>query len=58
MLQKLSTSIRETVLLVCAQGLTHKEAARVLECPEGTVAWRISKARKILGKNKRSAHQR
>lgn len=48
LLSQLSSTIRETVLLVFAQGLTHKEAAHVLECPEGTVAWRISEARKIL----------
>lgn len=47
-LKKLSASLQETVLLVFAQGLTHKEAAHVLQCPEGTVAWRISEARRIL----------
>ena len=48
LLKKLSSSIQETVLLVFAQGLTQKEAAHVLQCPEGTVAWRISEARRIL----------
>lgn len=47
-LKKLPPTIQETVLLVFAQGLTQKEAAQVLQCPEGTVAWRISEARKIL----------
>lgn len=47
-LKKLSSNIQETVLLVFAQGLTQKEAATVLQCPEGTIAWRISEARKIL----------
>ncbi len=44
----LSATIRETVLLVFGQGLTQREAARVMECPESTVAWRISEARRIL----------
>jgi len=48
LLGRLSTILRETALLVFAQGLTQKEAARVLECPEGTVAWRISEVRRIL----------
>lgn len=47
-LKKLSSTLQETVLLVFAQGLTQKETAQVLQCPEGTVAWRISEARKIL----------
>ena len=47
-LSQLPSAIRETVLLVFAQGLTHKESAAVLNCPEGTVAWRISEARRIL----------
>jgi len=41
----LSPSLRAAVVLVCIQGLAHKEAAEVLGCPEGTVAWRIHEAR-------------
>lgn len=48
LLEKLPENIRETVLLVHAQGLTQKEAAQVLNCPEGTVSWRIAEARKLL----------
>lgn len=55
-LKKLSPTIQETVLLVFAQGLTQKEAAQVLQCPEGTVAWRISEARKILKKLTQNPH--
>lgn len=47
-LGQLPSAIQETVLLVFGQGLTHKESAEVLNCPEGTVAWRISEARRIL----------
>ena len=50
-LDKLSPSHREAVLLVCVQGLTQKEAATVLGCPEGTVSWRISEARKAIAAN-------
>lgn len=48
LLEKLPDPIRETVLLVHAQGLTQKEAAQALDCPEGTVSWRIAEARKQL----------
>ena len=33
------------VLLVYSEGLSHAEAGAVLGCAEGTVAWRISKAK-------------
>lgn len=45
---ELSEQLKETVILVCWQGLTHKEAAEVLECSEGTVSWRIHEARKKI----------
>jgi len=50
LLEKLPLSVREAVLLVHAQGLTQKEAAQVLDCPEGTVSWRIAEARRLLNK--------
>lgn len=34
--------------LVVFQGLTHRQAARVLGCSENTVSWRMHKARKFL----------
>ena len=39
------------VLLVLSEGLSHKEAARVLRCPEATVSWRIFQAKKRLKKS-------
>ena len=39
---------RDAVLLVYAEGRTQAEAGQVLGCAEGTVAWRISKAKKAL----------
>ncbi len=41
----LSPLLRSTVTLVALQGLSHKEAAVVLETTEGTVAWRVHTAR-------------
>jgi RNA polymerase sigma-70 factor (ECF subfamily) len=45
---ELSPTLRTTVTLVALQGLSHKEAAVVLETSEGTVAWRIHEARAQL----------
>lgn len=47
-LDGLSPSLRATVVLVCIEGVPHKEAAAVLGCPEGTIAWRIHEARRRL----------
>ncbi|MEM9071822.1 MAG: sigma-70 family RNA polymerase sigma factor [Myxococcota bacterium] len=47
-LDALSPSLRSAVVLVLLQGLPHKEAAEILGCPEGTVAWRIHEARRRL----------
>ncbi|MEM9189543.1 MAG: sigma-70 family RNA polymerase sigma factor [Myxococcota bacterium] len=47
-LDQLSPSLRTTVVLVLIQGMPHKQAAEVLGCPEGTVAWRIHEARRRL----------
>jgi RNA polymerase sigma-70 factor (ECF subfamily) len=47
-LDALTPSLRATVVLVCLQGVAHKQAAEVLGCPEGTVAWRIHEARSRL----------
>jgi len=45
-LEDLPEGIRETLLLVHAEGLTHAEAARVLEVKESTVSWRLHEFRK------------
>lgn len=47
-LEELSPSLRTTVVLVLIQGLPHRAAAQVLGCPEGTIAWRVHEARKLL----------
>jgi RNA polymerase sigma-70 factor (ECF subfamily) len=45
---ELPEELREAVVLVCGQQMSHKEAGAVLRCPEGTVSWRIHEARKRL----------
>jgi RNA polymerase sigma-70 factor (ECF subfamily) len=44
----LSETLRTTLVLVCVDGQSHADAARILGCPEGTVAWRIHEARRKL----------
>ena len=49
-LGRLPDKQKAAVLLVLAEGLSHKEAAAVLRCRESTVSWRIFAARKKLQK--------
>jgi RNA polymerase sigma-70 factor (ECF subfamily) len=45
---RLKPALRETVVLVAGQQLTHAEAAKVLGVAENTVAWRMHEVRRIL----------
>jgi len=47
-LNALAPDLRETFLLVRAEGLTYREAAQVLEIPQGTVQWRVHEASRRL----------
>jgi RNA polymerase sigma-70 factor (ECF subfamily) len=47
-MDRLSETLRTTLVLVAVDGLSHAEAAEILGCPEGTVAWRVHEARKKL----------
>ncbi len=47
-LDRLSPALRSTVVLVALQHMSHDEAAAVLGCSPGTVAWRIHEARNQL----------
>jgi RNA polymerase sigma-70 factor (ECF subfamily) len=47
-IDKLSDTLRTTLILVCIDGVGHDEAAKILGCPEGTVAWRVHEARRKL----------
>lgn len=47
-IDKLSDTLRTTLILVCIDGVGHDEASKILGCPEGTVAWRVHEARRKL----------
>ena len=47
-MQSLESSLRETVVLVVAEELSHAEAAEILGCAESTVSWRMHNVRKRL----------
>jgi RNA polymerase sigma-70 factor (ECF subfamily) len=44
----LEPSLKETVLLVLSQELTHREAAEILGVAENTVSWRMHEVKKRL----------
>jgi RNA polymerase sigma-70 factor (ECF subfamily) len=44
----LSLTLRTTLVLVAIQGVSHKDAAEILGCSEGTIAWRVHEARRRL----------
>ena len=46
--RRLPARYRDPVILCYLEGRTHVEAARELRCPKGTVAIRLSRARKLL----------
>ena len=45
---RLKPALRDTVVLVAGQQLTHAEAAIILGVAENTVAWRMHEVRRIL----------
>ena len=45
---ELSPSLRVTIVLATVEELPHKQIAEILEIPEGTVAWRVNEARRLL----------
>ena len=44
----LSDTLRTTLILVCIDGVAHDDAAEILGCPAGTIAWRVHEARRKL----------
>lgn len=46
---RLKPALRDTVLLVAGQQLTHAEAAAILGVTEATVSWRLHEVRRRLG---------
>lgn len=49
-LERLGEGMKETALLVHAEGLSHAEAGKVLGVSESTVSWRIHTIRRRLSK--------
>ena len=49
-LTRLDPALRDTVVLVAGEGLTHAEAARALGVAEATVSWRMHELRRRLGR--------
>jgi RNA polymerase sigma-70 factor (ECF subfamily) len=47
-IDKLPDKQKTALILVLSEGLSHKEASKVLKCSETTVSWRIHRARKRL----------
>ena len=47
-LRELKPDLRETAVLVLDEGLSHAEAAEILEVAESTVSWRLMEIRKAL----------
>ncbi len=47
---KLPVKLKEAIILVFSEGMSHKETAQVLGCAETTVSWRIFQAKRKLQK--------
>jgi len=47
-MEKLAPKLREAVVLVYGEELSHREAAKVLGCAETTISWRIFTAKRKL----------
>ena len=45
---RLKPDLRDTVVLVAGQQLTHAEAAEILGVAEATVSWRMHEVRRLL----------
>lgn len=52
----LKPPLPETALLVLAEELSHAEAAKVLDCKESTVSWRMHEIRKQLTEMMEGGH--
>lgn len=47
----LPPKLKEAVILVFCEGLSHRQAAEILGCAENTVSWRVHEARKKIEKS-------
>lgn len=51
LVDKMGKGFRETLLLVYAEGMSHKEAAEILGLKESTVSWRLHEIKKQLNQH-------
>lgn len=49
---RLKPALRDTVVLVAGQELTHAEAAEILGVAESTISWRMHEVRRLLGEER------
>ena len=54
--QSLPNREKSALLLVMSEGLSHKEAADIMQCKESTISWYIHEARKKLKKLEDLSH--
>jgi RNA polymerase sigma-70 factor (ECF subfamily) len=47
-LSELSPTLRITLILATIEDMPYKQIAQALEIPEGTVAWRVNQARRLM----------
>ena len=45
---QLSPTLRVTLVMATIEAMSHKQIASILGVPEGTVAWRVNEARRLL----------
>ncbi|HVV86701.1 MAG TPA: sigma-70 family RNA polymerase sigma factor [Kofleriaceae bacterium] len=45
---ELSPTLRVTLVLATVEAMSHKQIAKILGVPEGTIAWRVNEARRLL----------
>jgi RNA polymerase sigma-70 factor (ECF subfamily) len=55
-IQALPNREKSALLLVMSEGLSHKEAANIMQCKESTISWYIHEARKKLKKFEDRSH--
>jgi RNA polymerase sigma-70 factor (ECF subfamily) len=57
LVEQMGEGFRESVVLVLGEGLTHAEAAAILEVKESTVSWRLHEIRKRLNAGSNTERQ-
>ncbi len=50
-MESLQPHLRRAIFLVASRALSHREAAEIEGCSEGTISWRVFKARRRLRQN-------